>query len=137
MSAVVSRRGFVLAGAALGLAGCAAMPVLTAATPGETFPELERLLAADAQADALVIRVKSKGCVAKADFVFHVDRQRGRTVIAFARRRLETCKGPAGTATLRFGYDELGLRRGERLVIANPVSPPSLREEGRPVSPSA
>ena len=123
MSAIFSRRGFVLAGAALGLAGCATMPVLMAAAPGETFPELEPLLAVEARADALVVRVRSKGCAAKADFVFRVDRQRGRAVVAFARRRLETCKGPAGTAELRFGYDELGLRRGERVVVANPVSP--------------
>ncbi|USQ97535.1 hypothetical protein [Caulobacter sp. RL271] len=123
MSVVFSRRGFVLAGTALGLAGCATMPVLTAAAPGETFTELEPLLAVEARPDALVIRVTSKGCATKADFVFHVDRQRGRAVVAFARRRLETCKGPAGTLELRFGYDELGLTRGERIIIANPISP--------------
>jgi hypothetical protein len=123
MDAVLSRRGFVLAGVALGLAGCATTPILTAAAPGETFPELEPLLAVEARSDALVIRVSSRGCAAKADFVFRVDRGRGRAVVAFARRRLETCKGPAGIAELRFGYDELGVRRGERIVIANPVTP--------------
>lgn len=107
----------------MGLTGCATMPVLMAAAPGETFPELEPLLAVDARADALVIRVRSKGCAVKADFVFRVDRQQGRALVAFARRRLETCKGPAGIAELRFGYGELGLRRGERVVIANPISP--------------
>lgn len=121
MSAVFSRRGFVLAAAALGLAGCATMPVLMAATPADTFPELEPLLAVDAGRDGLVVRVRSKGCAAKADFVFRVDRQPGRAVVAFARRRLETCKGAAGIADLTFSYQELGLARGERLVVANPT----------------
>lgn len=113
----------MLAGAALGLAGCATTPALRAAGPGEIFPELEPLLAAEAGADALTIRVRSKGCAARADFVFRVDHRDGHAAVAFARRRLETCKGPTSTATLRFGYDELGLKRGERIVIANPITP--------------
>lgn len=125
MNVVPSRRGFVFASVAVGLAGCATTPALLAPTPGETFPELEPLLAAAAGADSLTIRVKSKGCAAKADFVFRVDRKAGHAVVAFARRRLETCKGPAGQVELRFGYDELGVGRGERIVIANPVLSPS------------
>lgn len=137
MSFVQSRRGFVFAGAALGLFGCTTTPGLQAAAPGEIFPELEALLGADAGADALVIRVTSKGCAAKGDFVFRVDRNAGHAVVAFARRRLEMCKGPAGAAELRFGYAELGLARGERIVIANPISPPPLRRGGGRLSPSA
>jgi hypothetical protein len=115
----------MLAGAALGLAGCAMTPALMAAAPGETWPELEPLLAAEAGTQALTIRVQSKGCAAKADFVFRVDRKPGHAVVAFARRRLETCKGPGGVADLVFSYEELGLTGGERIVIANPISPPS------------
>lgn len=118
----------MFAGVALGLAGCATTPALLAAAPDETFPELEPLLAADAGPDALTIRVTSKGCAAKADFVFRLDRKAGHAVVAFARRRLETCKGGADSVQLRFGYDELGVARGERIVIANPLLPPSLRE---------
>jgi uncharacterized lipoprotein YajG len=118
-----SRRGFVLAGAALVLAGCATPPALMAAAPGESWPELEPLLAVNAGNDVLRIRVKSKGCAAKADFVFRVDRRDGHAVVAFARRRLETCKGPAASADLTFSYSELGLTSGERIVIANPVTP--------------
>ena len=120
MNFVLSRRGFVLAGAAVTLAGCATTPTLVA---GEAFPELEPLLAAHAGPDALAIRVVSRGCAAKADFVFRVDRQDGHAVVAFARRRLETCKGPTGSAQLRFSYDELGVSHGERIVIANPITP--------------
>lgn len=112
----------MFAGAALALSGCATAPLLVAAAPGETWPELEPLLAVSAGREALTIRVTTKGCASRSDFVFRVDRSRGRAVVAFARRRLETCKGPMGRMDLTFGYDELGLRRGERIVIANPVS---------------
>jgi len=111
----------VFAAAALALAGCATTPVLLAATPGETFPELEPLLAAKAGPGALTIRVTSKGCAAKADFVFRVDRKNGHAVVAFARRRLETCKGPTEAVDLRFTYDELGLTHADRIIIANTV----------------
>lgn len=118
MNFVLSRRGFVLAGASLTLAGCATTPVLLA---GEALPELEPLVATPAGRDALTIRVMSKGCASKADFVFRTDRKDGHVVLAFARRRLETCKGPPNLAELRFSYDELGVKRGERVVVANPV----------------
>jgi len=111
----------VLAGVALGLTGCATTPALMTAGPGETWPELEPLLAAEAGPGALTIRVSSKGCAARADFVFRVDRKAGHAVVAFARRRLETCKGPTGVADLAFSYEELGLTRGERIVVANPI----------------
>lgn len=115
----------MLAGSAVVLAGCAttARPVLLAATPGEAWPELEPLLSVETGPDGLTLGVRSKGCAAKADFVFRVDRRDGHAVVAFARRRLETCKGPIGQASLRFGYDELGLVAGEHIVIANPLTP--------------
>jgi hypothetical protein len=84
---------------------------------------LEPLLSASAGPDALIIRVASKGCTAKANVVFRIDRKDGRAVIAFARRRVETCGGPVGAAEVVFTYDELGVSRHERLVIANPVTP--------------
>lgn len=123
MNFVQSRRGFVITGAALALSGCATTPGLLAASPGETFPELEPLLAANPGAEGLVIRVTSKGCAAKADFVFRVDRKAGHAVVAFARRRLETCKGATRAVDLSFGYAELGLTSADRIVIANPISP--------------
>jgi hypothetical protein len=125
MNVVFSRRGFVLAGSAAVLAGCAttAQPVLLPAAPGETWAELEPVAILESGPDALTIGVRSRGCAAKSDFVFRVDRRAGRAVVAFARRRLETCKGPVGQASLRFGYDELGLTAGEAVVIANPVTP--------------
>ncbi|WP_236632144.1 hypothetical protein [Caulobacter sp. BP25] len=112
----------MLAGAALVLAGCATTPRLIA---GETWPELEPLLAVSLGRHGLTIRIQSRGCADRANMVFRVDRKDGRAVVAFARRRLETCKGPKGWADFTFSYEELGLRRGERIVIANPVISPS------------
>jgi hypothetical protein len=120
-----SRRAFMLVAAVLGLAGCATTPARVAVSPDQTWPELEPLLAVETGAQGLAIRVTSRGCAAKADFVFRVDRRDGRAVVAFARRRLETCDGPAGMAVLMFSYAELGLARDERIVIANPVVSPS------------
>ena len=113
----------MIAGAALALSGCATSPQLMAPRSDETWPELEPLLAADAGADVLTIRMRTRGCATRADFVFRVDRAKGRAVVAFARRRLEACVGPAGAIDLVFSYDELGLKRGERIVIANPAPP--------------
>jgi len=114
----------VLAAAALALTGCAAAPGLVVASAGETWPELEPLLAVEAAEGVLMIRVASRGCAAKTDFVSRVERRGDHVLVAFARRRVETCKGPPGSAPLTFGYAELGLAPGERIVIANPVSRP-------------
>ncbi len=115
----------MLAGSAVVLAGCATTgrPVLLSAAPSETWAELEPVAIVDTGTDALTIGVRSRGCAAKADFVFRVDRRGSHAVVAFARRRLETCKGPVGQASLRFGYEELGLQPGEAVVIANPLTP--------------
>jgi hypothetical protein len=117
-----SRRGFMLAGAALVLTGCATTPRLIL---GETWPELEPLLAVSLGHGAMTIRIESRGCADRANMVFRVDRKDGRAVVAFARRRLETCKGFRGWADMTFSYEELGLKHGERIVIANPILSPS------------
>lgn len=118
MGARYSRRGFVLAGAAFTLAGCATTPRLVA---GDTWPELEPLLAVALGRRAVTIRIESLGCADRANMVFRVDRKADRAVVAFARRRLETCKGPKGWTDMTFSYEELGLKRGEQIVIANPM----------------
>lgn len=112
----------MVVGAAVALAGCATTPRLVS---GETWPELEPLLAVSLARRAVTIRIESRGCADRANMAFRVDRNGGRAVVAFARRRLETCKGPKGWADLTFTYKELGLKRGERIVIANPVISPS------------
>lgn len=109
--------------AALSLAGCATLPTLSTPEPGEAWPELEPLLSVTPGREGVSIRVRSQGCAAKSDFVFRVDRDRGRAVVAFARRRLETCRGVKGEAMLSFSYAELGLSAQDRIVVANPIAP--------------
>ena len=111
----------MLAGAAVSLAACATAPRVILAGD-DRYPELEPLLSVDARAHALAIRVRSQGCASKADFAFRIDRERGRAVVAFARRRLETCRGERGEATLSFSYAELGVSAWDRIVVANPVA---------------
>jgi hypothetical protein len=120
MMAAMNRRLFVLA--ALALAGCATQaPRLTPADVA--LPELEALYSAKAGPEGLAIQVSSNGCTAKADFTFYVER-RGRVVtLAFARKRLDTCKAFAvGKTELSFGWDELGVPRGEQVFLLNPVT---------------
>ncbi len=113
-----SRRSLLVSGLALTAAGCATRPSLMSSD--ETWPGLEPV-GVMAGRDGLILRLASKGCTVKADIVFRVDRADGRAVIAFARRRLETCRfGAVGTADLAFSYEELGLKRGERVAVANP-----------------
>lgn len=111
----------MLAGAAVSLAACATAPRLIL-TGDNRYPELEPLLSVDAGAKTLTIRVRSQGCASKADFVFLVERDRGHAMVAFARRRLETCRGERGEATLSFSYAELGVSARDRIVVANPIA---------------
>ena len=113
-----TRRSLLVSGAALLAAGCATRPSLVVSD--QSWRELEAVRVT-AGRDELTLRVASKGCAAKADFVFHVDRTGRTVVLAFARRRLETCRfGAAAEVDLVFSYDELGLKRGERFAVANP-----------------
>jgi hypothetical protein len=115
-----TRRTALVTGMALLATACATRPELSLSD--EAWPGLETLPAVTAGREGLTVRVASKGCATRADFVFRVDRSNGRAVVAFARRRLETCRiGEAGFVDLTFSYAELGLRRGERIVVANPV----------------
>lgn len=108
----------MLAGAALALSGCAGAPMLK---PGETLPELERLLAVVADEGGVTITVASRGCTRREDFVFRGEPRGHDQAVAFARRRLDVCRVPdAAPASLRFSLAELSLKPGQNLVILNP-----------------
>jgi len=119
---VFFNRRVLLAG--LLLSGCATVP----AGPPRLLPagsdapgELEPLLGVRADADGLVVRLKSAGCLRKEDLRFFVDRKGGVPSVAFARRRLETCKagGPADVE-VRFGWGELGITGARAVRVLNP-----------------
>ena len=116
----MNRRLFLLASLALG--GCAT----TASQPvGPPAPlaELEPLYSAVAGKDALTIRVNSNGCTAKADFAFYLERRAGTVSVAFARKRVDTCKSFAmGKAEIAFTWAELGLDARTPVFLLNPVT---------------
>jgi hypothetical protein len=115
----MNRRLFVLS--ALALSGCAtaAPSVRSAAAP---LAELEPLFKADAGREAIVISVASNGCTAKADFTFHLEQQGGAATLAFARRRIDTCKSFAmGKTDLTFTWAELGVAPRTPVFLLNPL----------------
>ena len=135
----MNRRLFVLA--ALALSGCATTRVVTAAAP---LAELEPLYSAVAGPDGLTIEVASNGCTAKADFTFYLERRGGAVSVAFARKRIDTCKSfAAGRTELSFGWADLGLAPRTPLFLLNPLEPgpgrsaASLDSPAHPILPSA
>lgn len=118
MIGALSRRGLLWTGLALTAAGCVTRPSLVASDQG--WPELEPV-DVTAGRDGLTLLMASQGCTGRSDVTFYLDRTQKTAVLAFARRRLETCRfGKAGVIDLEFSYNELGLRRGERFKVANP-----------------
>jgi hypothetical protein len=112
------RRGLLATGLLLALGACATSRGVTLVTrPGQEAGELEALRRVVAGPDGLTLRVASSGCTRKEDFVFYV---RDETV-AFARKRLDVCRGAPTETELAFSYDELGVAAQGRLVVLNPV----------------
>jgi len=110
---------FVLA--ALALSGCASagVRVSPAAAP---LAELEPIYRADAGREAITISVASNGCTQKADFAFHVEERGPATTVAFARKRLDTCKSFAmGKTELTFTWAELGVPERAQVFLLNPL----------------
>jgi len=120
----LDRRGLLATGLLLALGGCATGRGVTLVV-GRTAEtgELETLSAVTAGPDGLTLLVTSNGCTRKEDFVFYLDHAAAPPTIAFARKRLETCRPmeAPGEATLTFGYGELGLTGQGRLAVLNPV----------------
>jgi hypothetical protein len=117
----MNRRVFVLA--AVALSGCAtAAPPQVRAGP-QPLAELEPLYRADAGRDALTISVASNGCTAREDFTFHAERRDDAVSLAFARRRIDTCKSFAmGRTDLTFTWVELGVAPHSQVFLLNPVT---------------
>jgi len=108
--------------AALALSGCASggVRVSPASRP---LAELEPVYKADAGRETLVISVASSGCTQKADFTFHVDTRGQATTLAFARKRIDTCKSFAmGKTELTFTWAELGVPARTQVFLLNPLT---------------
>ena len=116
----MDRRAFVLAFLSLG--GCATLGA--PAEPRGPLAELEPLLTVRRGADGLTIRVASAGCSARGDFAFYVERRGGTAEVAFARKQVETCKGPRGGADITFTWADLGLAPKTPVFVLNPITSP-------------
>ncbi len=115
----MNRRALIIAGALL-LSGCATRLVSPAPEPG--MVELEPLLAVKVVREGLTIRVSSNGCTSKESIAWFVEKSRGRYAVAFGRRRVDSCAQPPTAVDLTFSYEELGLPRGARVAVVNPLA---------------
>lgn len=115
----MTRRALIIAGALL-LSGCVTPAVYS--SPDAGMVELEPLLAASVAADGLTIRVTSNGCTTKASLAFFVEHKAGRYAVAFGRRRVDTCAQSPTAVDLTFSFEELGLPRGARVAVVNPLA---------------
>jgi len=117
----MNRRLFLAAALALGGCATVAEPPPVRPAPG-ALAELEPLYSAHAGRHALVIRVASNGCTAKADFAFYVERRGDAVTLAFGRKRIDPCKSFAiGQAELTFTWEELGLSSHAPVFLLNPL----------------
>jgi hypothetical protein len=115
----MNRRLFLM-GSLLALAACATRPGALPGPAPATMGELEPLYGLAADEHGLIITVATFGCAQKADFTFYIDRREGGAGIAFARRRVETCRGPVTRAQIAFTWRELGLTGRDRYFLLNP-----------------
>jgi hypothetical protein len=74
---------------------------------------------------ALVVRADSNGCTDASSFSVEVSEGDGPTRLTLTRRTPDVCKVavPDGVE-LRWTYDELGLKPGASVAVANPVRLP-------------
>jgi len=121
----MNRRHLILGSGALTLSGCMTRPspVPIAIVPGAGPGELEAIYAATATRQGLTIRAPSNGCTTKADFAFFVERKGGSTTVAFARKRIDTCRTVmAGHVDLEFSLQELGIAPDTPVFVLNPFN---------------
>ena len=116
----MDRRGFLFS--TLALAGCAT--TATVLSSGLVLGELEPLYGLRSGRRALTVRVATNGCTDRADFVFYVERTSDVARLAFARRRVDGCRGSGwDRIDLRFTWADLRIRRGTPVQLLNPIAP--------------
>lgn len=118
MVIAMNRRAVIIAGALL-LSGCATRLVYSPPEPG--MVELEPLIAVTVERQGLTIRIPSHGCTGKESIAWFVEKSRGRYTVAFGRRRVDSCGRPPTAVDLTFSYEELGLPKGARVAVINPL----------------
>ena len=83
---------------------------------------LETLRAVRFEPGALVVVAASNGCTDASSFAVKVSEGEGPTGVSLTRQRPDLCRAllPEGVE-LRWTYEELGLKPGTAVTIANPV----------------
>lgn len=83
---------------------------------------LETLRAVRFEPGALVVVAGSNGCTDASSFAVKVSEGEGPTGVSLTRQRPDLCRAllPEGVE-LRWTYEELGLKPGTAVTIANPV----------------
>jgi len=117
------RRALLMGAVVLTAGGWAGLPRAEPEPPD--LAALEPLYAVSATPQGLTIRVASKGCTAKADFAFYIDKKPGGdAAIAFGRKSLDICKTgkPGDHADLVFSYAELGVGADTPVAVLNPIT---------------
>ncbi len=113
----------------LGVIGAVTLASLAAAGPAparpapRTPPRAEAVYAIEAGKALVRIRVSSNGCTHKEDFSLRTVSKGRPRQFALMRMAPDRCKSFAvGSTWLEFGYDELGLARGEAFTLTNPLT---------------
>jgi hypothetical protein len=117
----MDRRVFLFASLSVG--ACATTPGLRVAAAREPRMELEPLYGLRSTRKGLEMSVHVDGCTPVEDYVPYIDRLSRPATLSVARRRLRACPAGAGLGyrTLIFSWAQLGLGRGEPLLVLNPL----------------
>ena len=98
-----------------------AAPAFAQDAPEPAPAELEPVHKVVADRHGLTVRVTTHGCTTKTDFA-HFTEPKGQAItLAFARRRLDRCRGADGQVDLIFSYEELGLAPDRPVMVLNPL----------------
>lgn len=89
------------------------------ADPARSFAE--NIYGSRVDARGLTLRVGSSGCTSKDSFVMRVRGPERRPTVTAMRVRRDMCKGMFRVVEFTWSYRELGIRRGSRIRVLNPV----------------
>jgi len=110
----------VMAGALM-LAGCSTVRGWIGSDDQALPGVIESVHAAAVANDVAVFRVSSNGCTGKGDLQPVVRRGLGYTLLQLRRVKEDSCRQPQPQGVeLRWTFEELGLRAGQRVTIENP-----------------
>lgn len=89
---------------------------------GLSHPTVERIYGSKVDARGLTLQVGSSGCTAKDSFRLTVAGSPWRAKVTAMRVRPDYCKAMFRIVEFTWSYRELGVRRGTRIRVMNPVA---------------